>query len=81
MSHRVTLMTRPGCSACEVAEADLLRICTELGVPLQVRDVDADRELRAEYGDRVPVILINDAEHGFWKVEEPRLRQALLTAS
>ena len=40
-------------------------------------DVDADPELRAEYGDRVPVIMIDGREHGFWRVEEPRFRSAL----
>lgn len=73
-------MTRAGCHACEVAEADIARICGELGVSWSAEDVDADPELRAEYGDRVPVILIDDREHGYWKVEEPRLRAALSTA-
>ncbi|RSM74348.1 NrdH-redoxin [Kibdelosporangium aridum] len=79
MAH-VTVMTRTGCHACEVAEADVARICGELGVSWSAEDVDADPELRAEYGDRVPVILIDDREHGYWKVEEPRLRAALSTA-
>lgn len=74
----MTLVTRMGCHACELAEQDVRRICTELGVPWSSRDVDADLELRAEYGDRVPVILIDDAEHGYWRVEEKRFRTALL---
>lgn len=77
MSPRVTLLTRIGCHLCEVARQDIQRICDELGVPWSETDVDADRELRAEYGDRVPVILIDDVEHGYWKVEEDRLRRAL----
>jgi hypothetical protein len=40
-------------------------------------DVDSDPEWRAEYGDRVPVILIDGDEHGYWTVDEDRLRQAL----
>ncbi|MBE1467024.1 glutaredoxin family protein [Kibdelosporangium phytohabitans] len=76
MAH-VTVMTRQGCHACEVAEADIARICGDLGVPWSAENVDEDPELRAEYGDRVPVILIDGNEHGFWKVEEPRLRAAL----
>lgn len=77
MSHEVTLLTRSGCTACAAAEADVRRICGELGVPWVTSDVDADRELRAEYGDRVPVILVDGREHGFWKVEEERFRAAL----
>ena len=74
---RVTVMTRQGCHSCEVAEADVERICAALGVGWDTADVDSDPELRAEYGDRVPVILVDGAEHGYWKVEEARLRAAL----
>ncbi len=73
----VTVVSRQGCHACEVAEADVERICADLGVAWSVSDVDADQELRAEYGDRVPVILIDGEEHGYWQVEEARLRAAL----
>ncbi len=77
MSHKVTLLTRVDCTACAGAEADVRRICDELGVPWTTTDVDGDRELRAEYGDRVPVILIDGVEHGYWRVEEGRFRRAL----
>jgi glutaredoxin len=73
----VTVVSRHECHACEVAEADVARICGELGVPWTTQDVDADPETRAEYGDRVPVILIDGVEHGYWKVEEARLRASL----
>ncbi|WIY03946.1 glutaredoxin family protein [Amycolatopsis mongoliensis] len=77
MAHEVTVMSRVGCHLCEVAEADVARICGELAVPWKTEDVDTDPEWRAEYGDRVPVILVDGAEHGYWRVEEDRLRKAL----
>ncbi|NIJ14746.1 glutaredoxin [Saccharomonospora amisosensis] len=70
-------MTRAGCHACERAEQQVERICTELGVEWSTADVDSDTEWRAEYGDRVPVILVDGKEHGYWTVEEDRLRAAL----
>jgi glutaredoxin len=73
----VTVMSRVGCHACEVAEEQVRRICGELGVEWTVSDVDSDPEWRAEYGDLVPVILIDGVEHGYWKVEEDRFRAAL----
>ena len=73
----VTVVSRQGCHLCEVAEADVERICADLGVSWEVTDVDADPELRAEYGEMVPVILIDGQEHGYWRVEEDRLRAAL----
>lgn len=77
MSPEVILLTRTDCPACVAAEADIQRICAELRVGWTACDVDTDRELQAQYGDRVPVILIDGREHGFWKVEEERLRRAL----
>lgn len=74
---RVTLMTRRDCSLCEKAAAVVARICAELGTGWVSQDVDQDPELRAEYGDRLPVILIDGREHGYWRVEEERFRAAL----
>jgi glutaredoxin len=73
----VTVFTRTGCGLCVTAEADVARICGELGVGWTAVDVDTDPELRAEYGDRVPVVEVDGREHGYFRVEEPRLRAAL----
>ncbi|GAA5155425.1 glutaredoxin family protein [Pseudonocardia eucalypti] len=73
----VTVLTRRECSLCEKAVGEVSRICEPLGVRWVPVDVDTDPELRAEFGDRVPVILIDGAEHGFWRVEEKRFRAAL----
>lgn len=80
MSHQVVLLSRANCHACVAAASDVARICEELGVHWSVTDVDSDPELRGEYGDRVPVILIDGDEHGYWKVEEDRFRKALRSA-
>ena len=77
MTARVRVLTRAGCGLCVTAEADVARICGELGVGWAAVDVDADPELRAEYGDRVPVVEVDGREHGYYRVEEPRLRAAL----
>jgi len=57
--------------------AEVRHICEELGVVWEVCDADADPEWRAEYGDHLPVILVDGQEHGFWYVEPQRLRDAL----
>jgi glutaredoxin len=75
--HRLRLLTRVDCHLCSDARALLSRVAAELGVRWDEVDVDGDPELRAEYGDRVPVILLDGAEHGYWRVEEDRLRRAL----
>lgn len=75
--HHVTLVTRAGCHLCEQAEVALRRLAGELGFGYDELDVDADPGRRAEYSDRVPVILVDGREHGYWRVEEPRLRAAV----
>ncbi|TWP47747.1 glutaredoxin family protein [Lentzea tibetensis] len=76
--HHVTIMSRATCHACDVAKEEVARICDSVGATWSVEDVDTDPELRAEYGDRVPVFLVDGREHGYWKVEEERLRAALV---
>ncbi len=36
-------------------------------------DISGDLELEREYGDRMPVVLLDGREHGYWRVEEDRL--------
>jgi glutaredoxin len=75
--HTVTLVTRTGCHLCADAETLLRSLAGELGFSYREVDVDASAVLQAEYSDRVPVILLDGREHGYWRVEEPRLRKAL----
>jgi glutaredoxin len=77
--HRVTLVTRVGCHLCTEAELALRRLAGELGFGYQEIDIDGDggSALRDAYADRVPVILIDGKEHGYWRVEEARFRKAL----
>ena len=58
------------------------RAGTELSFELSTTDVDAaaaagDTALRAEFGDRLPVVLLDGREHSYWEVDEARLRADL----
>jgi glutaredoxin len=75
--HRLTLLGRPGCHLCDDARTALARVAAELGVPWDERDVTLDEADWAEYGDRVPVVLLDGREHGYWQVDEARLRRDL----
>jgi glutaredoxin len=76
--HTVTLITRAGCHLCEEAERMIAALADELGFAVALVDVDSDRKLANEYSDRVPVILVDGLEHGYWQVEADRLRAAVL---
>ncbi len=71
------LMTRQGCHLCAVAAETLERVAVEHGLSVTAVDVDADPELQAEYGDRVPVVLLDGREHSYFTVDVERLRRDL----
>ena len=74
---RLQLLTRAGCHLCETAAETVTRVGAEAGlVPVMV-DVDEDPELRAEFGDRVPVVLLDGREHSYFTVDVVRLRRDL----
>ncbi len=77
VAPRVTVMTRQGCPPCHTVQAEVERICGELAQPWAALDVDTDPVLRATYGDRVPVIIVDGSELGSRSVDEDALRAAL----
>lgn len=79
---QVELLTRNGCAICMRVHARLAELSAELGFDLSATDVDAaasagNRALRAQFGDRLPVILLDGREHSYWDIDEPRLRADL----
>ena len=74
---RVQLLTREGCNLCLIAAETLTRVAGEAGLGVELVDVDGDVELRVEYGDRVPVVLLDGREHSHFTVDVDRLRRDL----
>lgn len=73
----ITLLSRPGCHLCDDAREVIAKVAADLGVPWEERDITrSERDLR-EYGDKIPVTLIDGVQHDFWHVDERRLRAAV----
>jgi glutaredoxin len=75
----VELLTRQGCGICQRVGDRLAELAAELGFELSSTDVDAvaaagNPALRAEFGDRLPVVLLDGREHSYWDIDEARLR-------
>ncbi|MFY1696174.1 MULTISPECIES: glutaredoxin family protein [unclassified Solwaraspora] len=70
---RLTLITRSGCHLCEVAREAIARVAAQTGEEWVELDVDSDIELERDFGERLPVVLLDEREHGYWRVEEDRL--------
>jgi glutaredoxin len=74
---RLVLYTREGCHLCDDARSVLERVRTATGESYTEVDIATDPELTAEYGDRIPVLMLDGREHGYWRVEEARLLRDL----
>ena len=58
----VTLYTRADCHLCDQARALLDALAEDLGFAVEAVDIDGDAELRARYGEAVPVIACGGEE-------------------
>lgn len=74
---RITLLIRPGCHLCEYAREALARVRAATGVSWAEVDVESDPQLEQDYGGRVPVVLLDGAEHDYFRVDEQRLLRDL----
>lgn len=73
----VTLIGKPGCHLCDDAREVIAAVCGELGAGWEERDITQDEELHRTYWEQIPVVLIDGAQHDFWRVDPKRLRAAL----
>jgi glutaredoxin len=44
---------------------------------LQIKLIDNSLDLEKEYGEQVPVIMINDKVHDYWRVDLERFIEAI----
>ena len=59
----LTLYSKPECHLCEQAEADLRRLARRYPHQLQTVDITQDPTLFARYGERIPVLVVQDREY------------------
>ena len=79
----LTLIVRQGCHLCEVAESDLARVLgrfsaeyPETGYGVELVEIDGKPEYE-KYTDDIPVLLINDKQVAFWRIDEDRVFEQL----
>ena len=71
------MYTRDGCHLCDDALEVVAAVCAAQGSEYQLVDIDADAELRERYADQVPVVTVDGATVGFWRIDADILRGAL----
>jgi Glutaredoxin-like domain (DUF836) len=75
--HTITLLSRTGCHLCDEARTVISRVAADLAIAWTERDITDSAEDLREYGEMIPVTLIDGVQHDFWRVDEHRLRRAL----
>jgi len=73
----VHIYSRHGCHLCEVAEKTASELQSEYSYQLSVEYIDGDPVLEKEYGEKVPVIMINGQPHDYWRIDRARFIEAL----
>lgn len=76
-SDRVVLYARAGCHLCDEARPVVAEVADAAGVRWVERDVDADADARARYGELVPAVTVDGVLADYWRIDPVRLRRAL----
>jgi len=74
---KVTVYSRSGCHLCEIAINRIKSTMDELKFELDIKLIDNDIKLQEEYGEQVPVILIEGKVHDYWRVDLERFTKAV----
>jgi glutaredoxin len=74
---KVTVYSRTGCHLCEIAIDLINSVKGSNNFSLEIKLIDNDSELQKEYGEQVPVILIDEKVHDYWRVDLIRFTKAI----
>lgn len=82
----LTLIAKPDCHLCDVAEQIVETVVAELPddvadrVVVERASIAEDAALYDQWWEKIPVVLIDGELHTHWRVSADRLRAALLAA-
>lgn len=76
-SKVITVLGRPGCHLCEEALDELRPIAAELGASIAQINIDLDDGLLLAHLERIPVVLVDEAELCHLFVDATAVRAAL----
>lgn len=82
---QLTLIGKPDCHLCDVAQGVIDDVVSELGdrvtVNVEKLSIIDDPRLHELYWEKIPVLLIDGDEHAHWHVNADKFREALSRAS
>ena len=74
----VTMYSRRNCHLCEVAKEVVESARNEADFEFEVVFIDGEAGLEKEYGEEVPVTVINGKRHDYFRVDRARFIEAVL---
>ncbi len=74
----VMMYSRRNCHLCELAKEVVESARNEAEFEFEVVFIDGDAGLEKEYGEEVPVTLINGKRHDYFRVDRTRFIEAIL---
>jgi glutaredoxin len=74
---KVTVYSRSGCHLCKIAIDKIKSVNSEIDFELEIKLIDDDKTLQEKYNDEVPVILIDDQVHDYWRIDVERFIKAI----
>jgi glutaredoxin len=75
--RKVTVISRTGCHLCEIAIDKIKLVKDQLKFELEIKLINDLPELEQEYGEQVPVIMIDNKIHDYWRVDIERFTKAI----
>jgi len=75
--RKVTVISRAGCHLCEIAIDKINLVKDQHKFELEIKLINDLPELEQEYGEQVPVIMIDNKIHDYWRVDIDRFTKAI----
>lgn len=73
----VIFYTRPGCHLCDRIRPRVAELAAEYGVPMRIRNVEADPRWEQQFGTQIPVVFVDGTKACKYRLDESRLRRLL----
>ena len=77
LMKNVTIYSRSGCHLCEIAIDRINSVKKDYEFSLEIFLIDNNNELEKEFGEQVPVIMIDNTIHDYWRVDLERFTKAI----
>lgn len=75
--RKVTVISRTGCHLCVIALDKVQQVRTNFNFDLEITLLDEFPELEKEYGEQIPVIIIDGKIHDYWRLDVERFTKAI----